>query len=190
MSRYSRCFSVVFIATGLILILSSIIIFAYDFVNYRKTDKNLPEITEKIERLLPNKREAFVSKRSDYTMPSVEIDGYDFVGLIEVQNYSVKLPIYSIYDSVHMPAVYSGSAYDGSLVICGKYADGQFNFADKLEVGEQLTFTDLYGQIFRYTVKRITHSDSLSEEKLQTDNDDLTLFVKLNGSYIIIHCSQ
>ncbi|MCI5656148.1 MAG: hypothetical protein MR300_06895 [Ruminococcus sp.] len=86
-----------------------------------------------------------------------------------------------------MPKVYSGSIYNDSLIIEGRYLENQFNFADKIEVREQIIFTDLYGNVFRYKVKRITHSDNINSEKFQSDNQALTIFVKHNSSYIIIY---
>ena len=49
--------------------------------------KTCPQITEKIEKLIPKKGEVGISNSFDCEMPSVEIDGCDFIGLIKVPSY-------------------------------------------------------------------------------------------------------
>ena len=61
-------------------------------------------------------------------MPSVEIEGCDFIGLIQVPSYGIKLPIYSEFE-YYIPKVYSRNN-NGSLVIEGRYSENQFSFAD------------------------------------------------------------
>ena len=69
-----------------------------------------------------------ISSSFDCEMPSVEIEGCDFIGLIEVPSYGIKLPIYSEFE-YYIPKVYSRNN-NGSLVIEGRYSENQFSFAD------------------------------------------------------------
>ncbi|WP_412610005.1 hypothetical protein [Candidatus Pseudoruminococcus sp.] len=182
MKKFNR----LLLITGLVLILSLLLLLIFNLQKFNKSDENLSIIAEKIEKLIPKKSEVGVSNSFACEMPSIEIDGCDFIGLIEVPSYGIKLPIYSEFEE-YMPKVYSGSIYNYSLIIEGRYLENQFNFADKIEVREQIIFTDLYGNVFRYKVKRITHSDNINSEKFQSDNQALTIFVKYNSSYIIIY---
>ncbi len=182
MKKFNR---LLLLIIGLVLILSLLFLLIFSLQKFNQSDENLPQIAEKIEKLIPKKSEVGISSSFDCEMPSIEIDGCDFIGLIEVPSYGIKLPIYSEFEE-YMPKVYSRNN-DSSLVIEGRYSKNQFSFADKIEVGEQIIFTDLYGNVFRYKVKRITHSDNINSEKFQSDNQALTIFVKHNSSYIIIH---
>lgn len=47
-----------------------------------------------------------------------------------------------------------GSVYDGTLIVGGRSEDGNFDFIDQLDAGEELTFTDMTGRVFRYTVRK------------------------------------
>ena len=69
-----------------------------------------------------------ISSSFDCEMPSVEIEGCDFIGLIEVPSYGIKLPIYSEFE-YYIPKVYSRNN-NGSLVVEGRYSENQFSFAD------------------------------------------------------------
>lgn len=61
-------------------------------------------------------------------MSSVEIEGCDFIGLIKVPSYGIKLPIYSEFE-YYIPKVYSRNN-NGSLVIEVRYSENLFSFAD------------------------------------------------------------
>lgn len=182
MKKFNR---LLLLIIGLVLILGLLFLLIFSLQKFNQSDENLPKIAEKIEKLIPKKSEVGISNSFDCEMPSIEIDGCNFVGLIEVPGYGIKLPIYSEFEE-YMPKVYNRNN-DSSLIIEGRYSENQFSFADKIEVGEQIIFTDLYSNVFRYKVKRITHSDNINSEKFQSDKQDLTIFVKHNSSYIIIH---
>lgn len=52
------------------------------------------------------------------------------------------------------------------------------HIADQLDAGEELTFTDMTGRVFRYTVRKICHADNARAETLADSESALTLFVK------------
>ena len=71
-----------------------------------------------------------------------------------------------------------GSVYDGTLIVGGRSEDGNFDFIDQLDAGEELTFTDMIGRVFRYMVRKICHADNARAETLADSESALTLFVK------------
>ena len=70
-----------------------------------------------------------------------------------------------------------GSVYDGTLIVGGGSEDGNFDFIDQLDAGEELTFTDMTGRVFRYKVRKICHADNAAETLVDSESA-LTLFVK------------
>ena len=60
----------------------------------------------------------------------------------------------------------------------GRSEDGNFDFIDQLDAGEELTFTDMIGRVFRYMVRKICHADNARAETLADSESALTLFVK------------
>lgn len=145
MKKFNR---LLLLIIGLVFILGLLFLLIFSLQKFNRSYENLPQIAEKIEKLIPKKGEVGISNSFDCEMPSVEIDGCDFIGLIEVPNYGIKLPIYSEFEE-YMPKAYSRNN-NGSLVIEGRYSENQFSFADKIEVGKQIIFIDLYCNVFRY----------------------------------------
>ena len=79
--------------------------------------------------------------------------------------------------------------YDGTLIVGGRSEDGNFDFIDQLDAGEELTFTDMTGRVFRYTVRKICHADNARAETLVDSESALTLFVKNKGAFLIVRCA-
>lgn len=114
-------------------------------------------------------------------MAAVEIDGIDVIGLLELPGRGIKLPVSAEWDSSEQsfrPARFMGSVYDGTLIVGGRSEDGNFDFIDQLDAGEELTFTDMIGRVFRYMVRKICHADNARAETLADTESALTLFVK------------
>lgn len=152
---------------------------------------DIPSLVEKIEAALPERSAGVMEKRADSTMAAVEIDGVDMIGLLELPGRGIKLPVAAEWDSSQQgfrPAKFSGSVYDGTLIVGGSSEAGNFDFADQLDAGEEVTFTDMTGRIFRYTVRKISHADNARAETLADAEDMLTLFVKKNGTFLIVRC--
>ena len=122
----------------------------------------------------------------------VEIDGIDVIGLLELPGRGIKLPVSAEWEGSEQsfrPARFMGSVYDGTLIMGGRSADGNFDFIDQLDAGEELTFTDMTGRVFRYTVHKIRHADNARAETLADSESALTLFVKKNGAFLIARCA-
>lgn len=116
----------------------------------------------------------------------VEIDGIDVIGLLELPGRGIKLPVSAEWDRSEQsfrPARFMGSVYDGTLIVGGRSEDGNFDFIDQLDAGEELTFTDMTGRVFRYTVHKIRHADNARAETLADTESALTLFVKKMGLF-------
>lgn len=173
------------------MIALSAVLFTVRQINESQTAVDISGVVEKIETALPERSAGVTEKRADNTMPAIEIDGTDFVGILELPDRNIKLPVASKWsgsDVAFRPARYLGSAYDGTLIIGGKYDDGNFDFADKIDTGEEITFTDMTGKVFRYTAERINHSDNAETETLTDRGYALTLFVKKESTFLIIRC--
>lgn len=178
-----------FIGCGLLVL--SAVLFVSAFIREKQAEADLPRLAEQIEALLPEYQNGIPEDVTDTVMPVIEIDGQDFLGLLEIPDYHVKLPVYADWNTdkcYFRPARFAGSAYDGTLVIGGNYTDQQFGFADQIDVGASIIFTDVRGQRFCDTVIRIQHAEDVKTETLQSEEDTLTLFVKGKGGYLIVRC--
>lgn len=165
----------------LLMILAAELLAAQLLAEHRVKEK-LPAITRELAALLANPTAGF--QQSDLRMPTLELEGEQICGLLECDD--TALPVFAEFDrqiAARRPAVYSGSVYDGSLVLGG--SEKTFGFLQKLEGGEEITFTDLRGRCYAYRVESIRHSRTLAEG---LESADLTLYVKINGGYLIADC--
>lgn len=189
----SKTVSFAAVLLGILLIAMSAIILTVRQIQKAKADIDAAAVVEKIKKALPELSAGIIEKRNDNVMPSIEIDGTDFIGLLELPGRNTVLPVGAKWDASGLgfrPAKYLGSVYDGTLILGGRYEYGGFDFADKLETGEEITFTDMTGRLFRYTVNRIHHSDNADTETLKSGNYDLTLFVKKDAGFLIVGCNS
>ena len=115
----------------------------------------------------------------DMEMPEIEIDGSAYIGLLEVPDLDLSLPVMSqwSYDNLRLsPCRYSGSAYSGGLVIAGHNYRTHFGPLDRLSPGAAVVFTDADGNRFTYEVSETEVLQPSDVPILMDDQWDLTLF--------------
>lgn len=155
--------------------------------------KNCQSVVTEMKKLLPGRTPGIPGEYSDSVMPVLEINGADYVALLEIPSQGVTLPISDQWNSTrlsHSPSRFSGSAYDNSLVIGGVDHPKQFGFCDEIEHDDVLSITDMTGVHFSYVVSRIDRAKHASMQWLQDDAYDLTLFCRDTYSmeYIAVRC--
>ena len=155
--------------------------------------KKCQEVAMEMNKLLPNRTSGVPGVYSDSVMPVLEINGADYVALLEIPSQGVVLPVADQWNSMGLsnsPARFSGSAYDKSLVIGGVDHPRQFGFCDEIEHDAVLNITDMTGAQFSYIVSRIDRSKHAQTQWLQNEEYDLTLFCRSAYSmeYIAVRC--
>ena len=155
--------------------------------------KNCQEVVMEMNKLLPDRTSGVPGAYSDSVMPVLEINGADYVALLEIPSQGVVLPVADQWNSMGLsnsPARFSGSAYDKSLVIGGVDHPKQFGFCDEIEHDAVLNITDMTGVQFSYIVSRIDRSKHAQTQWLQNEEYDLTLFCRSAYSmeYIVVRC--
>ena len=181
-------------ALGCILIAASLGLVLYFQIRTNQSRENAARLTEIIQSLLPPETVGIMDDYTAMEMPILQIEGQDFCGLVEIPAYGVTLPVYDTWDTTKIsayPCRFWGSAYDGSLIIGGADQAGQFDFLDRIDNGAVVTFTDVTGAEFSYTVDVVERYDSLPAEVLVEGNPGLTLFVRdaYQLHYILLRCS-
>ena len=193
-SRKAFSASTILILIGVILILASAGMLLYNQLSVSTAIENIQQIMDKAERLMPTPQDRIPEERGNNTMAAMEIDDVNIVGLLEVPKYSSKLPVRSSWSATlvaSLPCRFTGSIYDRSLIIGAGDGEGQWGFAGELEHNDRIVLTDMEGGRYTYCITNIDHSDNADLETLQSDDADLTIFVKqsLSMEYIIIHCN-
>lgn len=112
-------------------------------------------------------------------MPTVEVNGYRYIGMLEVPSLELTLPVMEQWDYDRLnisPCRFSGNVYDDDLVICGHNYPHHFQPLKYVPIGTQLKFTDAEGNDFYYAVTSIETIGPNDVQAMTTGDWDLTLF--------------
>lgn len=148
-------------------------------------------IAEEIEAILPERSAGVREDFSVLDMPALSLEGRDFIGLVELPAYGVKLPLYGHWEYgkvVQFPCRFDGTLYNDSLII-GASAD-QLSCVKTIEHGDVVTVTDMQGAVYTYRVSNIRRSDNALASTLRREDARLVLFVRdtYTMEYIIVSC--
>lgn len=159
----------------------------------QKYSDALSEYVHTLEGLIPEEHSAVIEPRVNNTMTSLSVNENNFVAILSLPSNDATFPVGVSWESIDAyPCLYSGSVYDGSLVIGTTSQRGQFDFVKDVSVGNKVYLTDMTGNRFSYEVADIQYSDHADNQTLASDPHDLTIFVKnvYAFEYIIIRCSS
>lgn len=136
---------------------------------------------------------AFV-RYPDMEMPTKEIDGETYIGVVEIPSLELSLPVMSDWSYPQLkkaPCRYVGSVYSHDVVICGHNYDRHFGRLKELIPGDEVRFTDMDGNVFRYSVCAVEQLAKTAVEEMQTGDWDLTLFTCTKGGVmrVTVRCA-
>ena len=121
-------------------------------------------------------------------MPVLEIDGYEYIGLLEIPSISLLLPVMAEWDYDRLkisPCRYSGSYFTDDLVLCAHNYVRHFNPVRTVSMGADVYFTNPKGLKIHYVTDNIqTVQPTAIEDMIDNSIDgapdqrqwDLTLF--------------
>lgn len=112
-------------------------------------------------------------------MPSLEIDGYRYIGTVTIPLLDLELPIMEDWSYPLLkiaPCRYKGSAYLNNMIICAHNYATHFGRLKNLEPGDEVIFTDMDGNMFRYKVVLMETLEKYAVEQMESGEWDLTLF--------------
>lgn len=115
----------------------------------------------------------------DMDMPEIKLDGYDFIGILEIPAIDLRLPVLSSWSddlSKVAPCRYYGSVYLNNIVIASHNSRAQFGSIKKLNVGDDALFYDNSGNVFEYKLVASEIISGDSAEKMISGKWPLTLF--------------
>lgn len=134
-------------------------------------------IVSAMEAILPERTSGVPEPHYGGAMPRASVGGEDFVGLLEIPAYNIRLPVGAAWeadDIERFPRVYRGDIYSNTLMIGGSSA--QIYCYRDIDIGAPVYFTDLYGQVYAYEVSMVNHVSK--EASVVSKGEALTLFVR------------
>ncbi len=186
--------STVSLIVGLVLISASALLLLFTNLQKQNAATEAEKTVAELRVIMPAVHDEVPDGRANTEMPVMELNDENYCGIIELPVYGTELPIAAYWSrsSVYKhPNRYTGSIYDGTLIIGGSDNESQLDFIQTVTNGDTVYFTDMTGARYTCNVEKIERTDDVSAERLMSDSYGLTLFAKSTYSldYIIVHCS-
>lgn len=130
----------------------------------------------------PDLYEEFAPEPPDPEMPSLELDGSLYIGILSIPALDTALPVRADWSYPALkasPCRYSGSTVTGDLVLCAHNYRSHFGRIGELRSGDALLLTDVQGHQYRYRVLGLEQVAGTNIEQMQlgaAEDWDLTLF--------------
>lgn len=181
------------IVLGICLIFISLCFLVIFHITMKSGVIRSQKTTEQIAALLPERTQGIADDYRDTPMPVLGIDGVDYVAMLEIPAFDVKIPVADQWNGKVLSSTverFWGSVYDGSFVIGGPDYPGMFDFCDEIDIGTRVTVMDMTGTQFSYTVFRVDRADRAETQWLTDEECDLTLFRRdmYSMGYIAVRC--
>ncbi len=112
-------------------------------------------------------------------MPTVTLDGYRYIGVLDVQSLELSLPVMEEWDYDRLkvsPCRFAGNVYQDDLVICAHNYPKHFTKLKYVPLGTEIKFTDAEGTEFLYAVSSVETVGPNDVEGMIHGDWDLTLF--------------
>ena len=128
-------------------------------------------------------------------MPEDQIDGQTYIGVLEIPALSLSLPVISEWSYPRLkiaPCRYAGSVYLDNMVIAAHNYQSHFGKLETLSQNDEVSFTDMDGNVFAYKVAEIETLSPYAIEEMTAGDWDLTLFTCTVGgqSRMAVRCER
>jgi sortase A len=180
------------IFVGVCLLSGAVIALALWRWNIYHSEKQLQYYVNTLRELIPEPENAVPEERRDNTMSVLSVDGTDFVGIVEIPCYESALPVCADWGKTSQyPCHFRGSIYDSTMQVGATTQKGQYDFYRDLSVGDTITYTDVEGNRYTFSIASLRYEKHADQTALQREEAPLTLFIKniYSFEYLIISCN-
>lgn len=187
---------------GLLLMAAALLLTAYNLWDQRRAEQSVEQVLAEMEPVLePIQETTEETVIPDYIldptmeMPTITVDGGEYIGVVEIPALGLSLPVMSQWSYPNLkvaPCRYTGSAYQGDLIVSGHNYRRHFGGLKNLLPGDQVLFRDVDGNTFPYVVAEMETLEKYDVEEMQAGDWDLTLFTCTIGGQtrVTVRCTQ
>lgn len=164
---------IIFVTMGVVLILSALLLFLYNGLEDRRAGQEAELLLNDIQSAItdgtepttpPMNSETDSTETTDSTeavetlpaeMPTLLIDGYEYIGYISIPDLDLELPVMAEWDYSRLkiaPCRHFGSSRTDDLVIAAHNYKSHFGSLSSLKEGAEVIFTDMDGIVNRYVL--------------------------------------
>ena len=198
------------VTAGAVLILSALLLFLYNRYEDANAGQEAESLLASVEAAIsaqamdttaatapnrPDASEVPAPTPLDPEMPVVMLDGYEYVGYVEIPTLGLKLPVMSEWDYTRLkvaPCRQFGSSRTDDLVIAAHNYESHFGHLKDLSVGDTVTFTDMDGIVNTYCVEKIETLNPNEVDAVQNSGYDLVLYTCTKGgkTRVTVFCDR
>ena len=184
---------VICVFLGVLCILSAIGFVAYN----RWEDMNAKDVAqdflEDVQSII-NEEQSEQPLLNDTKMATVEVDGYDCIGILSVPVLDLELPVLTDWSYAKLkkaPCHYYGSYYEKDFVIAAHNYKSHFGRLSKLQAGDIVVFTDVSGTVHYYEVVILETLPKNATKEMITSGFDLSLYTCTlgGGRRLTVRCN-
>lgn len=199
--------------SGLLLLAAALCLAGYNVWDEQRAEAETEQVLTQVLRQLPTPppegekpdepppEEAAEKEIPDYVlfpemeMPTVEVDGHEYIGMLTIPALGLELPVMSQWSYPKLriaPCRYAGSAYTDDMVLSAHNYQRHFGLLKNLEPGTAVEFTDADGNKFVYQVESIETLEPTAIEEMRSGDWALTMFTCTQGGQarVAVRCSR
>lgn len=175
----------VFLTGGALCLIAALGLTVYNVWDERRAAESADAGVMLLQRSIPVKPESEqpIIPEAQPIMTTIEMDGRDYVGILELPALDLVLPVQGTWSNSllkHSPCLYQGTLYDG-MIIAGHNYRSHFSGLTRLMVGDEIRFTDVDGNVWYYTLTTTEIIAGHDVEAMEEGDWDLTLFTCTYG---------
>lgn len=147
------------IAIGIVFIIAASGLVIYNVLDARLAEEASNQIAhdlmDEIRDSIEDNLAAFPYGSPDTPMPTIVVDGYEYIGILEMPSLDLTLPVMKDWDYDRLkisPCRFSGSYYADDLVICAHNYAKHFSPVKWIDIGADVYFTNVLGLTIHYVV--------------------------------------
>ncbi len=185
-----RRIGTIFVIFGLVLICSALSLLFYNSYQEENSYKETENVLSALEGEIKNSTQADSSNET-----TVDVNGYDYIGVIEIPKIEIKLPVLSEWDYARLkiaPCRQFGSISTDDIVIAAHNYKKHFGSLSSLNIGDEIILTDTSKNTHEYSVARIEVLNPTDVEKVQNSGYDLVLYTCTYGgkTRVTLFCNR
>ena len=186
------------LAVGAVLILAALLLLLYNRYEDTKAGQEAESLLANVEAVIDaqaTREPTSAATPLDPEMPVVELDGYEYVGYVEIPALELKLPVMSEWDYNRLkiaPCRQFGSSRTDDLVIAAHNYQNHFGRLKDLQTGNAVIFTDMEGVINTYSIEKIETLNPSEVDAVQNSGYDLVLYTCTKGgkTRVTVFCNR
>lgn len=187
---------IVFVILGAVLMMSALLLFLNNEAIDANAGKQSGDVLAQIKAEKPASPETTVQETAaaetapmetgpvDPAMTVKTINGYGYIGYLTIPRLELELPVMDDWDYDRLniaPCRHFGSTKTDDLVIAAHNYDTHFGKLKSLEIGDEVSFTDMDGVISHYQIVKTGVLNPDAVDAVQYSGNHLVLYTCTYG---------